>query len=632
MIRLPLIFCVILTVAATPAVADLAYVVRGVDEPLRSNILGHVDIVQLGRPVRLSARDYDIVISKAITNARRALRPFGYYAPEIVGHISLDQHGEHILELLVNPGTPIIIAEQTLEVKGEGAELSLVRRWRNRWPLRTGDVLDQTVWDAQKQSIVNAVEAVGFLAASFEVHTLELDLDNNSATLALIFDTGPQFYMGEIDFGTHLLKPGILEYVPRFSKGDPYTARRMDKFRGDLWKTGYFTQVEVEEHRRADAVPPSVDLRIRTETKTRDSYQGAVGFGSDTGVRLQATWSRHPMSSSGDRIDVGIGWQEIDNEFALRSTYRKPRRKRAREYWTADLILTFQNQDLEFKRDNEDREFIKIANGEVEERNLRLGRLKIHNFKSGDQQLFTTPFVQYLNGKRQLRLIGELSDLPATINDPEFDRLFGRIENAMSIGIDMDLVSVYGKGFQTRGHRERAWAFTANDSLGSDMSFTQFFASTRRSYIKNERWKFLLRAAVGYTDARVDRFIFDIDNEPLDLSITHLPSFYRFKAGGSQSVRGYSFEQLSNNNVGSNHLLTASVEVEMKFRENWSVAAFVDIGNAFNDWSTPQLKKGIGIGIRWYSIAGPIRIDIAQAVDIIGKPWRLHFTIGTPLL
>jgi translocation and assembly module TamA len=111
-----------------------------------------------------------------------------------------------------------------------------------------------------------------------------------------------------------------------------------------------------------------------------------------------------------------------------------------------------------------------------------------------------------------------------------------------------------------------------------------------------------------------------------------MPKFYRFEAGGSHSVRGYGFETLSNNDIGSNHVVTASAEVEMKVLEKWSVAAFVDIGNAFNDWSDAQLKTGIGVGLRWYSIAGPISVDFAQAQDYTGKPWRIHFTIGVPLL
>ena len=124
----------------------------------------------------------------------------------------------------------------------------------------------------------------------------------------------------------------------------------------------------------------------------------------------------------------------------------------------------------------------------------------------------------------------------------------------------------------------------------------------------------------------------ELEDREIRLSITELPNLYRFKAGGSNSVRGYNFESLSSNGVGSNNIITASAEVEMMFRPNWSLAAFIDTGNAFNDWGHVALKTGAGLGIRWYSIAGPIRLDIAQGLDIPGKPWRIHFTIGTSLL
>ena len=91
---------------------------------------------------------------------------------------------------------------------------------------------------------------------------------------------------------------------------------------------------------------------------------------------------------------------------------------------------------------------------------------------------------------------------------------------------------------------------------------------------------------------------------------------------GSRSVRGYSFESLSNNGVGSNNVITASAEVEMNFRRDWSVAAFVDTGNAFNDWGEYELRKGVGVGVRWYSIAGPVRLDFAQALDLEGDSYN----------
>lgn len=335
------------------------------------------------------------------------------------------------------------------------------------------------------------------------------------------------------------------------------------------------------------------------------------------------------MSARGDRLDLGIGWQELDDQFAIRATYRLPRKGRNREYWTADTVLKYENQDLEFKIQPDDDDFIKFASGDVDERHVRLGRLKIRNFGGGETQFFSTPFVQYINSEYRFNPILQPT---APTNDPAINDLLQGVEDAVSFGIEFGLVNVLGKGFDIRGHRERAWVFTANDSLSSEVDFTQFYLSTNRSRRFGDRWKFIFRAEAGYTEAKVSEFTIDLGGNDLEISETELPNFYRFKAGGSNSVRGYGFETLSNNDIGSNHILTASAEIEMKVLEKWSGAVFVDTGNAFNDWSEPELKTGIGVGIRWYSIAGPIRVDIAQALDFEGDPWRVHFTIGVPLL
>ena len=191
---------------------------------------------------------------------------------------------------------------------------------------------------------------------------------------------------------------------------------------------------------------------------------------------------------------------------------------------------------------------------------------------------------------------------------------------------------VRGSGFHTVGHSHRARIFTSNTAWGSDIDFTQLYLSSRWNAIWRDRWKFLLRGEVGYTNADVfERFV-EAEGRQIRLSVTELPYLYRFKTGGSQSVRGYGFEDLSNNNIGSNNIITASAELEYRFLDDWSAAVFMDVGNAFNEWDTMKLKKGVGVGIRWYSIAGPIRLDFANALDEPGKPWRIHFTIGTPLL
>lgn len=625
--------CLLLLAAASSAYGDVEYRVIGLDETLTANVTSHVDTVQFGPRVRLNPRDHQKVIDKAIDDARAALRPYGYYAPGISARIIDRDDQPAIVELTIDAGPPVTIASVAVSVTGPGATDRLITAWRRGWPLGEGAVLDQSVWEAEKQNAIETAHSRGYLAAAFTEHRIELDLERNTASLELAFETGPRYVMGDVSYSGHDLKPGILEYVPRFDKGDPYTARLVSRLRTDLWKTGYFDDVTVLETDRPELDPPAVDFDVRVATKTKNHYTGALGWGDETGIRLQASYSRHPMSASGDRLDVGIGYQELDDQLTLRGRYRRPLIARSRQWWDAEFTLRQENQDLEVKRDEEDEGFIRLANGDLDERHLRFGRLKLNNLKGGEAQQFTTPFVQFLNSDQRFDLVDTTPDDPTTrVEDPVLEGRLRTIENAFSIGFDYEVVDVQGRAFETFGRRDRAWIFHSDKAFGSTVEFTQLYLGTRRSYLLGDRLKFHVRGEVGYTEADVDKFELDVGGLPLNLSFTTLPNFYRFKAGGSMSVRGYGFERLSNNDIGSNHIITASAEAEYRFLDSWSGAAFADIGNAFNDWDDPDLKRGIGVGIRWYSFAGEIRIDVARAIDFEGKPFRYHLTIGTPLL
>jgi translocation and assembly module TamA len=611
--------------------SEVSFEVSGVSDELRANVRSHLEAFSIGRQSDASEKDFDGILSDAIEKAGAALRPFGYYRPEVKGSIRTKDDGDIVVRIDVDVGPPLLVDEVNIRVTGDGSEIASLREWQATWPLSKGSIVDQQVWEERKQFAIDAAEKDGYLGAEFLVHQIDVDLESYRATISLTLDTGDLFVFGNIEFGEHILKPGIVEYIQRFEEGDPYNRRLLDKFRVDLWKAGYFTGVDVEEFERPDASPPVVDLKVQLETSTRNTYQGSVGVGSDTGTRLQAQWDRHPISRNGDKLDVGIGWQEQDNEYSLRSTYRLPRSHRAREYWIGDLIIKHESIDLDVRR-SADEDFIRIAKGSSDERHLRVGRLHVRNFKLGEQQAFETLFVQGLSASSALTPLETVPDLLALAGSPEAQRLLKSTDKTISVGFDYDLVAVNGKSWETKGHRERGWIFASSKSFGSDRDFLQAYVSTRRSYLKGDRWKVIVRAEAGYSDSKVSEYDIDVGSESMRLSVTDLPGFYRFRAGGTNSVRGYGFEELSDNHIGSNNIFSASAEVEMKFLDDWSAALFIDIGNAFNDWSNPEMKKGVGVGLRWYSIAGPIRVDVAQALDLTDRPWRIHFNIGTPLL
>jgi translocation and assembly module TamA len=132
--------------------------------------------------------------------------------------------------------------------------------------------------------------------------------------------------------------------------------------------------------------------------------------------------------------------------------------------------------------------------------------------------------------------------------------------------------------------------------------------------------RFLVRGQVGATAKR---------------DFAELPASVRFFAGGDDSVRGYSFESLGPVDaagavIGGSSLATGSFEFEQPLRERWSLAFFVDSGNAF-EGSHIDARTGLGLGGRWQSPLGPIRVDLAHALDGDGRDWRLHVSLGPDL-
>ena len=627
-----LLFCV--AVFSSAVLADeVEYRVTGVDEPLLSNVLNQVSAYRIGRSARLNKRIRRKLLEDAQITATNAMRPFGYFQPHISVDIKQKKAGKWLLSVDVAAGPPVLIKDLHLELTGAGRELNSLLEWLSAFPLSEGQILRQQRWDRAKLDAIDLLEAEGFLLAKFVSHTIRVDTVTNTARLNLVLDTGPQAVMGTVTFNQEILQKGVLASLQRFKSGDAYNRWLLEKLRLDLWRSGYFQDIEIVERRDLAATVPHVDLEVNTTTREKNTYQGTIGYGSDTLIRMQFLWGRHLISSRGDSFDVGFGWQQRDNEYTLQANYRLPRKTNPQQFWLASTGIKSEKQTLEVSVDGDLENRLGIAGGRIVEYSLRLGKTRARNMQGGFQQLFETVYIQFLREKRDF----EPTDIvdPITLKMSDFDPtndLLKHTSNSLAAGVDWDWPEIRGNGFQTVGHHERAWMFTSNDIWGSEVEYSQIYFSSRWNFLAGQKWKFLLRAEAAYSDANTAKTIIPTVEGELELEVTELPKLYRFQAGGSRSVRGYSFESLDNNGLGSNHVFTASAELEFHFHENWSAAAFVDTGNAFNDWSKPDLKLGTGVGLRWYSIIGAVRLDFAQGWDLSGDPWRIHLTIGTPLL
>jgi translocation and assembly module TamA len=172
-----------------------------------------------------------------------------------------------------------------------------------------------------------------------------------------------------------------------------------------------------------------------------------------------------------------------------------------------------------------------------------------------------------------------------------------------------------------RGHRMSFGVLGASDALLSDVSFAQGNAETKWIVPLLKKGRFITRGNVGYTAIS---------------SIFELPASYRYFAGGDQSIRGYDFKSLGpvdeeGNVIGGKYLFVGSGEYDYRIVGNWRIAAFFDFGNAFNDVDDLEIEQGAGIGVRWQTPIGAIRVDLASALTEPDNPWRIHIWIGPDL-
>jgi translocation and assembly module TamA len=101
-----------------------------------------------------------------------------------------------------------------------------------------------------------------------------------------------------------------------------------------------------------------------------------------------------------------------------------------------------------------------------------------------------------------------------------------------------------------------------------------------------------------------------------------LPPDQRFYGGGSGTIRGYRYQAVGpsfpdGNPVGGTAILAGSVEFRQRFGMNFGGAAFIDGGQVSASLKPlpSVLRVGVGVGVRYYTPIGPVRLDIALPTE-----------------
>lgn len=508
---------------------------------------------------------------RAEDDIRRALEPFGYYHATVAA--SLERSGQGwVARYRIEKGPPVRITRAQLRIDGAGRHDPAFQEVLADSPLRKGEVLVQPSYEELKKRLELLATERGYFDARFTVHQILLNPAVNTADIELIYDTGERYRFGQVSWPETPLDPALLRRYQTFQPGDPYDSNRLLELQRALIDSGYFQQVEVAAP-SDQAVNRATPVNINLEMRDRNRYAFGLGYGTDTGPRGSFRYERRWLNPWGHRFNTRLLASRIKSQWL--NEYRIPGRDP-----TVDTLILRSNLDREYS------DVIDSATaqaGVAWERKVGLWQSVVSLDYSVDTFDLTERQTSYL-------LIPGLSLTRVDADDPvNIDQ-----------GTRLDL--------QLRG---------AYEPLLSSASFLQALVGGRAVYRLNPRQRLIGRAVAG------DTWTSDFAG---------LPPSLRFFAGGDNSVRGYGLNRIApreNGQIaGGKRLLVGSLEYEYRLWSNWGVAAFVDSGDAFDD--APQFKTGVGLGLRWFTPVGPLRLDFAHGLesdDLI----RIHLMFGPEL-
>ena len=550
--------------------------IDGVNDTLEDNIRLFLSIEQQRDNPLLSEGRIRRLHQKARGEIEAALQPYGYYRPRIDASLEADGDNAWLARYVVDHGPGIPVAVFDLQISGAMENDEAVDRLVDAHGLLIDSVFVHPQYDSFKSRLSGLASERGYVEGKFTRGRVEIDLDQYQARVYLAFDSGPRYRFGKVSLEQEVLDPELLQrYIP-FREGDPYNLDQVVELQRALNDSDYFQVAEVSPG-TADPATLEIPVSVRLLPRKNHRFDFGVGYGTDTGARALFGWRMPRVNEQGHRLDTRVELSEIG--YDVGADYRIP-------------VLNPRTDQMVYSISEEKEET------DTNDSLLRVVGVSLNHNRGNWRETLS---LNYQSETYEVADQSGTSDL--LIPGVAWSRTWGGNFINVLDGLRFDV--------GLRG---------ASEDLLSDTDFVQLRGGLKFIFSFDAHNRILARGSFGTTETP---------------DFEQLPSSIRYFAGGSQSVRGYRYESLGPEDengevVGGRHLLTGSVEYEHYFDDRWGVALFIDAGNAIDSLGD-DLEQGAGFGLRWKSIVGPVRIDLANAISTDDQDWRLHINIGPDL-
>jgi translocation and assembly module TamA len=447
---------------------------------------------------------------------------------------------------------------------------------RSLFPLMVGDPADTDAIFAATTTLRVGLEEGGYPFADVREPVLTVDHQQQQALLGLNVETGNFLRFGEIRVNDGApFDARHVAVISRFSRGQPFKQSEVADLDRAIIATGLVSQLKISPQESADG--KSVDIDISMTPAPPRTIAGEIGYGTGEGARIEARWQHRNLLPPEGAVTLRgvLGTQEQ----GLIALFRR------NNLWQRDQAL---NSELSIANVNQPAyDALTVGASASLERHTNLIFQKQWTWSTGVELRVSDERRLFAKSLVPVRRRYVIAALPASLTHDGSDdlldprrgfRLGGRLSPELSL-------------------QDGAFGYVRAQIDGS-------------GYIPvGDRLTLAGRVRVGtIVGASADR----------------IAPTRRYYAGGGGSVRGYGYQaigprDINNDPEGGRSLGEISIEARYRFgsMNQFGIVPFIDAGT-ISPQPLPTLSEmrvGAGLGFRYYSSFGPIRIDLGTPLN-----------------
>ncbi len=507
----------------------------------------------------------------------RLLRIEGYYDAIVRNRFSAGKGTDIAVIIAVTAGPQYRLNAIALDGV-EQAQGDDPQQFRELFGLQSGDIVNSDAIVSAQSRLDEAMAESGYAFAESEQPALVIDHAEREGDLDIVVTPGGKYVFGSILMeNTDLFGPEHAQLIARFDKGDLYQQSEVEDLRRALISTGLVSTVALQPV-ASEEEPGVVDLSANVTPAPLRTISGALGYGTGEGLRSEVSWEhRNFFPPEGlIRLTGVLATQEQSGSI----TYRRNNFRRRDNVLNGQVALSnIDNSAFEARTFS--------VSGSLE-RQSNLIFQKKWNWSAGFELLASQE--RDIDGDNQTtsRETFFIGALPVTLSyDGSDDLLDPSTGFRLSARLSPEASLQSGSFFYARSQLDGSAYFSVSEKI-----------------VLAGRARF--GSIVGAGSNRI------------------APS-RRLYSGGGGSVRGFGFQRIgprdvNNDPAGGRSLVEFSLEARVRldaFGGNFGVVPFIDAGNVYTE-SLPDftgMRYGTGLGLRYYSDFGPIRVDVGTPIN-----------------